>query len=178
MCAIISDKSCSFFSTLPVIVRRASVIQFTHRQQDVHLYRLFFFYLPVITPCGILQEWIIERGTWTRKNWRCSKEMKSESARSEIGSVRRREGGTAKQREGATQARVKLIKHVLWMWQQGEVHSASFSLHWARNWKLLLVDMGPFLIFWTKDSSFKYPSQLDYHSGQNREISCYTGRKQ
>lgn len=138
----------------------------------------FFFYLPVITPCGILQEWIIERGTWTRKNWRCSKEMKSESARSEIGSVRRREGGTAKQREGATQARVKLIKHVLWMWQQGEVHSASFSLHWARNWKLLLVDMGPFLIFWTKDSSFKYPSQLDYHSGQNREISCYTGRKQ
>lgn len=50
--------------------------------------------------------------------------MKSESARSEtevLGDVQ----VWQQSREGAASPREKLIKHALWMWQQGEVHSAA-----------------------------------------------------
>ena len=176
MCAIISDKSCSFFQLCWWLF---AVRQLFSSRTDNRVCSCTASLSPSDNPpwhFTRINNWKRELGPQKMKvqqrngkwecwkwNWKWLEDVKVWQPSKE------------KMRPRPTW---NIIEHVLWMWKQGEVHSASFSLKCARNWKLLLVDVGHFLIFWIKDCNFKYPSQLDYHSGQSREISCYIGRNQ
>lgn len=63
MCITISDQSCHPFQRLLVTAHCTSVIQFTHRQQNICCATSC---LPVINHGDILQ-WIIKRGNWEIK---------------------------------------------------------------------------------------------------------------